>query len=59
MRGIESELNGCLIAEASEVRKEVADPLLTAVDDLAGRSRVDGGGHLLAKLLEALAQLGE
>jgi len=43
----------------SKVGKEVADLLLTGVDDLAGRGRVDGSGHILAKLLEVPTQLGE
>ena len=48
-----------LVSELSKVRKEIADFFLAGVDDLAGRSRVDGGGHLMAKLLEAFTQLLE
>jgi hypothetical protein len=57
--GIEAELRSRLKGELSKVGKEVADLLLTGVDDLAGRGRVDGSGHILAKLLEVLTQLGE
>src|SRR6516225_2267683 len=58
-RGLEAELDSRLIGELSKVGKEVADFLLTGVDDLAGWGRVDGSGHILAKLLEVLAQLGQ
>lgn len=57
MRGIEAELDGGLKGGLPEVREEVADFLLAGIDDLAGRGGVDGGGHPLTKLLEAVAQL--
>ena len=57
MRGLGAELDGGLIGGLAEVSEEVADPFLAAVDDLAGRSGVDGVGHILTKLLEAAPQL--
>jgi hypothetical protein len=57
LRGIEAKLDGGLKGGPSEVGEEVADLLLAGVDDLAGGGAVDGGGHVLTKLLEAAAQL--
>ena len=57
LRGVEAELNGGLIGGLSEVSEEVTDLLLRGVDDLTGRGLVDGGGHILTKLLEAATQL--
>ena len=59
MRGIGAELQGGLVGGLAEVRKEVADLLLAGVDDLAGGSTVDGGGHVPAQLLEAALQLSQ
>ena len=56
MRGVEAELDGGLEGGQSEFGEEVADLLLAGVDDLAGGGEVDGGGHVLAELLEAAAQ---
>jgi hypothetical protein len=50
-------LKGGLIGGRAEVCQQVANLLLTGVDDLTGRSLVDGGSHILAQLLEAAAQL--
>src|ERR1700690_3685634 len=55
--GVGAELDGGLIGGVAEGSEEVADPFLAAVDDLAGRSGVDGVGHILTKLLEAAPQL--
>ena len=57
MRGIEAELDSGLESGVPEVGEEVADLLLACVDDRPSRGGVDGGGHLLTKLLEAAAQL--
>src|SRR3954467_12273976 len=57
LRGVGAELDGGLIGDLSEVREQVADLLLAGVDDVAGRGRVDGSGHVLAQLLEMPAQL--
>lgn len=57
MRGVGAELQGGLVGGRPEVSEEVADLLLAAVDDGPGRGLVDGGGHVPAKLLEALTQL--
>jgi len=57
LRGIEAELNRGLVGGLSEVSEEVTDLLLTGIDDLTGGGLVDGGGHILTKLLEAAAQL--
>jgi hypothetical protein len=59
LRGVGAELESGLIGGLSKVREEVADLLLAGVDDLAGRSPVDGAGHVLTELLEAAAQLLE
>jgi hypothetical protein len=55
LRGVGAELDSGLKGGLSEVSEEVADLLLALIDDRSGRSRVDGGGHILAKLLEATA----
>src|SRR6185312_17110977 len=57
LRGIEAELNGGLIGGLTEVGEEVTDLLLRGIDDLTGGGLVDGGGHMLTKLLEAATQL--
>ena len=57
MRGVEAELDGGLVGGLPEIGEEVADLLLAGVDDLAGRGRIDGGGHALTKSLEAASQL--
>lgn len=57
MRGVGAELKGGLIGGRSEVSQQVANLLLTGVDDLTGRSPVDGGSHILTQLLEAASQL--
>jgi len=57
LRGVGAELDGGLIGGLAEVSEKVADLFLAAVDDLAGRSGVDGVGHILTKLLEAAPQL--
>src|SRR5947209_5323713 len=57
LRGVEAELNGGLIGGLSEVSEKIPDLLFAGIDDLAGRSLVDGGGHILTKLLEAATQL--
>lgn len=57
MRGIEAELDGGLKGGLPEVGEEVADLLLTSVDDRPSGGSVDGGSHTLTKLLEAAAQL--
>jgi hypothetical protein len=57
LRGVLAELEGGLVGDCSEVSEKVADLLLAGVDDLAGRGGVDGGSHLVTKLLEAAAQL--
>jgi hypothetical protein len=50
-------LDGGLVGRLSEASQQVADLLLTGVDDLAGRGLVDGIGHPPAELLELLAEL--
>jgi len=55
LRGVGAELKSGLIGGLSEVRQEVANLLLALIDDRPSRSGVDGGGHVLAKLLEATA----
>lgn len=55
MRGVGAELEGGLIGGLAKVREQVADLFLAAVNDLAGRSRVDGGSDILTELLEAAA----
>jgi len=57
LRGIEAELHGGLVGGLPEVSEEVTDLLLRGIDDLPGGGVVDGGGHILTKLLEAAAQL--
>lgn len=57
MRGVEAELEGGLIGGLAEVGEEVTDLLLGGIDDLTGGGLVDGGGHVLTKLLKAAAQL--
>ncbi len=57
MRGVQTELYGGLVGGLTQVREEVADHLLTGVDDLASRSPVDGVRDLLAELVEFAAQL--
>src|SRR5947209_6568025 len=57
LRGVGAELQGDLIRGLAELSEEVADLLLTGVDDLASGGTVDGGGHVLTQLLEAAAQL--
>jgi hypothetical protein len=57
LRGIEAKLNRGLIGGLAEVRQEVAYFLLAGIDDLPSGGRVDGGGDLLAQLLETAAQL--
>jgi hypothetical protein len=57
LHGIEAELDGGLKGGSPEVGEEVADLLLAGVDDRPGGGGVDGGGHALAELLEAAAQL--
>jgi len=49
-------LQGGLVGVAAEVGEEVADLLLTGVDDVAGRGLVDGVGDATAEFLEAAAQ---
>lgn len=55
MRGVGTELEGGLIGGLSEVGQEVADLLLTGIDDLAGGCLVDGGGDVVAQSLKASA----
>jgi hypothetical protein len=50
-------LESGLIGGCSEGSEEVADLLLAGIDDLAGGSLIDGGGHILTQLLEATTQL--
>jgi len=55
--GIRAELYGELVGGQSEVSEEVANLLLAGVDDLTGRSLVDGGCDIPAELLESVAEL--
>src|SRR3954449_5397175 len=55
--GLEAELNSGLVGGLAEARQEIANLLLAGVDDVAGRSLVDGIGHPPAKPLELLTQL--
>ena len=57
MRGVGAELDGGLIGGLAEVGEEVADLLLTGVDDVSGRCLVDGVGHVSTELLKASTQL--
>jgi hypothetical protein len=57
LRGVLAKLDGSLISGLSEVGEQVAHLLLTGVDDLPGGSSVDGGGYVVAELLEAATQL--
>src|SRR3954453_10211972 len=57
LRGVGAELDGGLIGGLAEVGEEVADLLLTGIDDLSSGRLVDGGGHVVTELLEAAAQL--
>src|SRR3954447_15827318 len=54
--GPEAELDSGLVGGLAEAGQEIADLLLAGVDDLAGRSLVDGIDHPPAELLELLAQ---
>jgi hypothetical protein len=53
LRGVDTELEGGLVGSLSEVGEEVADLFLAGVEDLTGRSVVDGGGHIVTQLFEA------
>jgi hypothetical protein len=53
---LQAELDGGLVGLLSEAGEQVADLLLAVGDDAAGRGGVDGGGDVLAQLLELLAQ---
>src|SRR5205823_4615131 len=55
-RGIDLHLQGRLEGVAAEVGEQVADLVLTLVDDLALGRLVDGVGDALAEFLEAAAQ---
>src|SRR6266545_3033896 len=55
-RGINLELQGGLVGVTAEVGEEVANLLLTGVDNVAGRGLVDGVGDTTAEFLEAAAQ---
>jgi hypothetical protein len=57
LRGVGAELDGGLIGGGAEVSEEVTNLLLAGVDDRSGGCGVDGGSHILTKLLEAAAQL--
>ena len=57
MRGVGAELDGGLIGGGAEVSEEVTNLLLAGVDDRSGGCGVDGGSHILTKLLEAAARL--
>src|SRR5215218_2795687 len=57
LRGVGAELDGGLVGGPSEVGQQVADLLLTGVDDLTGGRLVDRGGHVATELLEAPAHL--
>src|SRR3954470_1320525 len=57
LRGIKSHLHGRLVSLSSERSQEVAHLLLTGVDDLSGRSAVDGLRDLFTEFLEVSAQL--
>lgn len=57
MRGVGAELEGDLVSGESKVGQEVADLLLTGVDDLTGGSFVDSLGDVSAELLESVAEL--
>jgi len=59
LRGFEAELECGLIGGQAKVGEQVADLLLGGVEDLAGGGGVDGGGDVMAKLLELTAQLVE
>jgi hypothetical protein len=50
-------LDGELIGSLPKVREEIADPLLTGVDDLTGGSLIDGSCDVLAEFLESFAEL--
>src|SRR4051794_20595662 len=55
--GPEAELDSGLVGGLAEAGQEVANLLLTGVDDLAGWGLVDGIGHPPAELLELNAEL--
>lgn len=57
MRGIGAELESDLVSGESKVSEEVANLLLAGVDDLTGRSLVDGGRDISAELFKADAKL--
>jgi len=57
LRGVGAELYGEVVGGQSEVRQQVADLLLTGVDDLTGGSFVDGLSDVTAELLESVAEL--
>jgi hypothetical protein len=57
LRGVGAELHSGLISHLAEVSEEVADLLFAVIDNRTGRSRIDGIGHILAKLLEVTAEL--
>ena len=59
MGGVGAELNGGLVGGLSEVGEEIANPLLTGVDDLTGGGLVNGVSDILTELLEAAAELVE
>lgn len=57
MRGVGAELQGSLIGGRAEVGQQIANLFLAGVDDLTGRSLIDGGSDIVTQLLEAATQL--
>src|SRR5215467_10278807 len=55
-RGIDAELQGGLEDFEAEVAREVAHALLALGDDVGGGGAADGGGDVLAELLELSLQ---
>src|SRR3974377_2633985 len=54
--GINLQLQGGLVGFAAEVGKQVANRLLTGVDDVTGRGLVDGVSDAAAEFFEAATQ---
>jgi hypothetical protein len=57
LRGIESQLQGGLEDDESEIGEEIADGVFGLVEDLSGCRAVDGSGDIGAELVEVLPEL--